>query len=164
MTQVNSEDKAVYNANTSIEEDDKAIANALRILQKRLVQTSFEMTSPDSVKEYLTLKLADIEHETFNVLYLNNQNKLIAFKEEFKGTIDSCSVFPREIVKSALACNANAVIFAHNHPSGMCEPSQADKNITAKLSDALNMIDIRTLDHLIVAGINTYSFAENGLI
>ncbi|WP_080623451.1 JAB domain-containing protein [Stutzerimonas stutzeri] len=109
---------------------------------------------------YLGAKLAGFEHEVFAVLFLDNRHRLIDYNEMFRGTIDSASVYPREVVKEALRLNAAAVIFSHNHPSGHPEPSQADKTLTRKLE----LIDVRTLDHIIVAGQEQVSFAELGLL
>jgi DNA repair protein RadC len=104
-------------------------------------------------------------HEVFACLLLDNRHRVIAFRELFRGTIDGASVYPREVIKTALANNAAAVIFAHNHPSGLSEPSEADRLITLRLKQALDLIDIRVLDHFIVGdGDNAYSFAENGLL
>lgn len=116
------------------------------------------------VKDYLITHFSNREHEVFSCLFLDNQHRLIAFEELFRGTIDGAHVYPREVVKRALQLNAAAVIFAHNHPSGSPDPSQADKSITSKLQHALAVVDIRVLDHIIVGGGNAYSFAENGLI
>ena len=121
-------------------------------------------SSPTAVKEYLRAKLAGFEHEVFAVLFLDTQDRLIAYAEMFRGTIDSASVNPRELVKEALRLNAAAVIVSHNHPSGNSEPSGADKALTQRLKESLVLVDVRTLDHIIVAGGNITSFAERGLI
>ncbi|HHF2982427.1 TPA: DNA repair protein RadC [Vibrio alginolyticus] len=120
-------------------------------------------TNPTNVKEYLKLKLGAHEREVFAVMFLDNQHQLISFEELFFGTIDAASIYPREVLKTALNHNAAAVIFAHNHPSGTAEPSQADKRITQRLIDALKLVDIRVLDHIVV-GEDCVSFAEKGLI
>ena len=109
-------------------------------------------------------KLAGFEHEVFAVLFLDTQHRLIEYSELFRGTIDSASVYPRELVKETLRLNAAAVIVSHNHPSGNPEPSGADKVLTQRLREALALVDVRTLDHIIVAGGTTTSFAERGLI
>lgn len=119
---------------------------------------------PVAVRKYLSAKLADFEHEVFAVLFLDTQHRLIEYSELFRGTIDSASVYPRELVKEALRLNAAAVIVSHNHPSGNPEPSGADKVLTQRLREALALVDVRTLDHIIVAGGSTISFAERGLI
>lgn len=121
------------------------------------------ITSPEKTFDFLKLHLAPIEHEIFAVLWLDNKHTVIAFEELFRGTIDGASVYPREVVKSALSHNAAACILCHNHPSGVAEPSQADRAITEKVKNALALIDVRTLDHVIVAE-KTCSFAERGLI
>ncbi|HHF2882874.1 TPA: DNA repair protein RadC [Vibrio alginolyticus] len=120
-------------------------------------------TNPTNVKEYLKLKLGAHDREVFAVMFLDNQHQLISFEELFFGTIDAASIYPREVLKTALNHNAAAVIFAHNHPSGIAEPSQADKRITQRLIDALKLVDIRVLDHMVV-GEDCVSFAEKGLI
>ncbi|MCG6202330.1 RadC family protein [Psychromonas antarctica] len=120
-------------------------------------------TDVKATKEYLTFKLANYEKEVFAVMLLNTQHQLIEYRELFFGTIDSASIHPREVVKAVLEVNASAVIFAHNHPSGIAEPSEADKRITTRLTDALGLIDVRVLDHIVV-GKNSVSFAERGLI
>ncbi len=119
--------------------------------------------NPEQTKQYLTCQLGAYEREVFAVMLLDNQHQLIEFKELFQGTIDSASVYPREVVKEALKVNASAIVLAHNHPSGIAEPSQADKRITERLKDALALVDIRVLDH-IVAGRECVSFAERGLL
>ncbi|MFT5504920.1 MAG: DNA repair protein RadC [Gammaproteobacteria bacterium] len=121
------------------------------------------LTSPEQTKLYLKQQLRDQPHEVFACLMLDNRNRVIAFRELFRGTIDGASVYPREVVKQALADNAAAVIFAHNHPSGVAEPSQADIRITERLKNALALVDIRVLDHVII-GDDTLCFSERGLI
>ncbi|MCP4287973.1 MAG: DNA repair protein RadC [Gammaproteobacteria bacterium] len=121
------------------------------------------ISSPADARDFLKLRLAHLEHEVFAALWLDNRHRVIAFDELFRGTIDGASVHPREVVKTALKHNAGACILAHNHPSGVAQPSQADQSITQRLKDALNLMDVRILDHVIVAE-ETYSFAENGLL
>lgn len=104
-----------------------------------------------------------IANELFSVPFLDNRHGVIQYKEMFRGTIDGASVFPREVVKMALSCNASAVIFSHNHPSGVAEPSRADESITKRLKDALALVDVRVLDHLII-GSEITSFAERGIL
>jgi DNA repair protein RadC len=120
-------------------------------------------TNPQCTKDFLTYKLGTYEREVFGVMMLNSQHQLIEFRELFFGTIDAASVYPREVVKAVLEVNAAAVIFSHNHPSGESEPSLADKLITKKLTDALALIDVRVLDHIVV-GKSPVSFAERGLL
>ena len=122
------------------------------------------LASPQAVRDYLRLSLAARPHEVFVGLYLDSQNRLLAADELFRGTLAQTSVYPREVVKSALARNAAAMIFAHNHPSGVAEPSRADELLTQALKQALALVDIRTLDHFVVAGGRLTSFAERGLL
>ncbi len=120
-------------------------------------------TNSQAVKDYCRFKLSGYEREVFAVMLLNSQHELIEYKELFKGSLDSCAVYPRVVVAEAFAANAAAVILVHNHPSGVSEPSQADKLITKRLVNALGLIDVRVLDHLII-GKTTMSFAENNLL
>lgn len=122
------------------------------------------LSDATSTKQYLQQRLRHYSHEVFACLFLDNKHRMIAFEELFRGTIDGASVYPREVVKHALAHNAAAVIFAHNHPSGVAEPSQADYAITERLKTALNTIDIRVLDHIVVGDGETVSFAEIGVL
>jgi len=122
------------------------------------------LSSPGAVRDYLRLALATRPVEVFIGLFLDTQHRLIAADELFHGTLAQTSVFPREVVKAALGYNAAAVIFAHNHPSGVAEPSRADELLTQSLKQALSLVDIRTLDHFVVAGPTVLSFAERGLI
>jgi DNA repair protein RadC len=170
MNKITNDTPAAYQATTQAVVDLQiAINTALQLLleelQRRNLHTTVEaFTAPDIVKNYLTLALALEEREHFHVLFLNNQHKLLLDARLFSGTIDGASVYPREVVKQALQCNAAAVILAHNHPSGICVPSEADKGITAKLKQALTTVDIRILDHIIVGHMETYSFAEHGAL
>jgi len=120
------------------------------------------MNSPLKVRQYLQLELGSLPHETFVVLHLDAQNRLINCEELFRGTLTHTSVYPREVVKAALACNAAGVILAHNHPSGNPAPSHADRLMTQALQTALAVVEVRILDHVVVAGGKTYSFAEHG--
>jgi DNA repair protein RadC len=122
------------------------------------------ITSPTITRTYLTSRLRGYAHEVFACLFLDNQHRVIEYEELFRGTIDGASVYPREVVKRALDLNTAAVIFAHNHPSGIAEPSEADKHITQRLKQALNLIDVRVLDHFIIGEGTAFSFAEHGLI
>lgn len=126
------------------------------------LQREQHFTSSNSVKNYLRAHLRDRTAEVFAALFLDSQHRLIAFEELFQGTIDSAAVYPREVVKRALSHNAAAIIFAHNHPSGLAEPSNADRSITEQLKNALRLVDIRTLDHCIVADTEVVSFADQG--
>ncbi len=120
--------------------------------------------SPSQVRDYLCLKLGALSREVFMVLFLDAQNRVLAQEEMFSGTLTQTSVYPREVVKRALHHNAASVIFAHNHPSGVAEQSRADELLTTALKQALALVDVRVLDHFIVAGNNTLSFAEKGLL
>lgn len=121
-------------------------------------------TDPEEASAYLQLKYQDLDHEVFAVIYLSQRHRMITIDELFRGTIDGVSVYPREVVKSVLQHNAAAVMFVHNHPSGEPEPSQADERITARLIDALKTIDVRVLDHVVVAKGGVVSFAKRGLL
>lgn len=122
------------------------------------------LTSPDLVRSYLSAQLRHQPREVFAVLFLDSQNRLIAYEELFFGTIDGASVYPREVVRRALAHNCASVIFSHNHPSGIAEPSQADCRITRRLQSALELIDVRVIDHMVVGDSEVISFAERGLL
>jgi len=142
----------------------EVILEAARQVIDTKMQRGEKFVSPAAVKDYLCLKLAGYEHEVFAILMLDNQHRLIAYSEMFRGTIDSASIHPREIVKEVLSHNAAALIIAHNHPSGHPEPSAADRQITQRLKDALALVEVRVLDHIVVGGLQTVSFAEEGLI
>ena len=144
--------------------DDALIAEALRIIESRLKLASISMSSPSDARDYLRINLAPLQHEEFWCLWLDGQNRLIAAESIFRGTLTQTAVYPREIVKSALAHNAGAVILAHNHPSGFAEPSRADELLTNTLKTALAMVDCKVLDHMIVGGALVMSFAERGLL
>lgn len=137
---------------------------ARRALGEEMAQRDV-LDSPGAVRDWLRLKLGRLPHEVFLVLLLDNQNRVINSEELFRGTLTQTSVYPREVVKLALAHNAAAIILAHNHPSGVSEPSQADRTLTATLKQALALVDIRVLDHFIVAGnAPPLSFAERGFL
>lgn len=144
--------------------EEQTIRRAMKIMENKAPTVGKGFANPTQVKDYLKLWFTGKGHEEFAVVFLSNQNQLIKVETLFRGTIDCASVYPREVVKEALACDSNAVILAHNHPSGSTEPSQADKSITKKLVAALDLLDIRVLDHIIVGGTDTLSFAEQGLI
>lgn len=137
-------------------------------LSQRYLQASFErgdaISDPGITRQYLTARLRGYGREVFAVMFLDNQHRLIRYEELFFGTIDGASVHPREVVKQVLKHNAAAVIFAHNHPSGVAEPSQADRRITERLKSALMLVDVRVLDHMIVGDGEVLSFAERGLL
>jgi DNA repair protein RadC len=140
-----------------------AIELARRALQEKLAVNA-ALTSPGAVRDYLRLKLATRKEEAFICMWLDAQHRAIDFDVAFTGTLTQTSVYPREIVKKALARNAAAVIFAHNHPSGVAQPSQADELLTRSLKEALALVEVRVLDHFIVAGNQAISFAERGLL
>src|SRR5438067_10035510 len=140
-----------------------AIELARRALQEKLKQTA-ALTSPAAVRDYLRLKLAARKEEAFVCIWLDAQHKALDFDVAFTGTLTQTSVYPREIVKAALRVNAAAVIFAHNHPSGVAQPSQADELLTRNLKEALALVEVKVLDHFVVAGSRTVSFAERGLL
>ena len=145
-----------------------AVLRALPELAKRYFEATLPVgqaiRSPTDTEEFLRAKLRDLPHELFCCVYLDNRHRVLRFAELFRGTIDGTSVYPREVVKEALAVNAAAVILAHNHPSGVAEPSQADERITGRLKAALELVDIRLLDHLIVGDGSTTSLANRGLL
>jgi DNA repair protein RadC len=129
-----------------------------------LMEAGPPLANPRATRDYLRARLRDRDHEVFCCLFLDNRHRVIAFDEVFRGTIDGASVHPRDVVKLALGRNAAAVILAHNHPSGIAEPSQADEMITGRLRDALALVDIRVLDHIVVGDGTCVSFAERGLL
>lgn len=145
-------------------DNSKIIAKALKLLEDQIRYNVTTLSSPGVVRDYLRLRVGGLPHETFGVLFLDAQNGLIEAVEMFRGTLSQTSVYPREVAKAALLNNASAVILYHNHPSGSAEPSRADEVLTRALKDALALLDIRTLDHLVVTAATVTSFAERGLI
>lgn len=143
---------------------DEMIFTATRAAIERKYPANTAMTRPEIAADYFKNKLNGFEHEVFSIIFLNSQNKLIAYREIFQGTLTCASVYPREVVKAAISYNAAAVILAHCHPSKETEPSQADKAITKRLKEALDLIDVCVLDHIIVGGNTTKSMAEMGLV
>ena len=145
-----------------------AILRALPELARRYFESSLPtgqaIRSPADTEAFLTAKLRDLPHELFCCLYLDNRHRIIHFEELFRGTIDGTSVYPREVVKQSLSVNAAAIILAHNHPSGVAEPSQADERITRRIKAALELVDIRLLDHLIIGVGTTTSLASRGIL
>jgi len=144
----------------------RAVAGASAVAggaSARIVEAA-ALTSPGAVRDYLRLAIGARAHEVFVCIWLDAQHRVIKFEEPFQGTLTQTSVYPREIVKKALARNAAAVIFAHNHPSGVAQPSQADELLTRNLREALALVDVKVLDHFIVAGNQAISFAERGLL
>ena len=142
----------------------QAVMEMARRTLKEKLATGNVLNSPSAVRDFLRMKLQALPHEVFFVLFLDAQNRVIGSEELFRGTLTQTSVYPREVVKRALHHNAGAVIFAHNHPSGVAEPSHADETLTQALKQALALIDVRVLDHFIVAGSGVLSFAERGLL
>ncbi|EAA9303538.1 DNA repair protein RadC [Salmonella enterica] len=140
----------------------QTIREALTLLEHQLREPGAAFTSTQAARDWLRLRMAGLEREEFMVLYLNNQHQLLAHETLFTGTVNRTEVHPREVVKAALKHNAAAVIVAHCHPSGLAEPGQADRQITERLRQALNLVDIRLLDHLVVGGMEIVSFAEKG--
>lgn len=144
--------------------DRDLVARALQVLEQRCFSREREvLSSPDETGAYLQLRLGQLPYEAFAVLFLDNRHRVIAVEEMFRGTIDGASVHPREVVRMALHHNSAAVILAHNHPSGITEPSRADEALTRRLKEALDLIDVRVLDHFVV-GDGFYSFAQGGLL
>ena len=161
-----SEDVKPYLVDTfSLEAGEQAIIDsALEILKARLFNDGPIFNSPQNTKNYLTLKFAALEHEVFGCLFLTAQHQLIVDEVMFTGTLTQTSVYPREVVKRALHHNAAAVMLFHNHPSGVPEPSQSDQLLTDAIKQALALVDVRVLDHFIVAGTKVLSFVERGMI
>jgi DNA repair protein RadC len=138
--------------------------NAARTALAAKFRRGRTLNSPDATRDYLRVCFGSLEHEVFVVVLLDIRLRVLNYVELFRGTIDGCAVYPREIVKLVVQCNAAAVVLAHNHPSGIASPSQADELITRRIKDALTLIDVRVLDHLVVGGNEIYSFAERGHI
>ena len=153
------EAEGVYRGVTATEVLDAARA----ILEAQFVP-GLPMTSPAVIKDYLRHRLGGLEHEVFGVLFFDAQMQLIEYREMFRGTLTQTSVYPREVLKAALAVNAGSVVLVHNHPSGQAEPSRADELLTSTLANALRLVDVRVHDHFIVARATVLSFAEQGLI
>jgi DNA repair protein RadC len=146
---------------TTQEGREAIIDMACQLVDDKLAIRKVRITSPADSGRYFKARMGDLDHEVFAVLFLDNQHNVLGFEVLFRGTIDGASVYPREVVKEALRYNAAAVVLGHNHPSGNSEPSSADLHLTKRLKDALAMVDIRTLDHLIVGRGIPYSLAEN---
>ncbi|HHX4788825.1 TPA: RadC family protein [Yersinia enterocolitica] len=142
--------------------EQRTIRRALNLLAKQLREPGIAFTSTHVTRDWLRLHLTGLEREVFIVLWLDNQNRLLAQETLFTGTINSTTVHPRELVKSAMKHNAASAVLAHNHPSQLAEPSQADRQITDRLVNALGLVDVRVLDHLVVGGLDIVSFAERG--
>ncbi len=157
-----SEKKGQYHVDGMVSAEE-IVTMAKNLLNRRFAKGKL-IHEPSDCKDFLTIKMSHLEHEIFSVVFLDNCHKVVAYEELFRGTIDGASVYPREVVKRALQLNAAAIIVAHNHPSGNSEPSQSDIRITERLKEALQLMDIRLLDHIIVGGSETHSMAERGLV
>src|SRR5262245_43632034 len=144
--------------------DDEIILMALNILEHRFGLKRPVLNSPATVRDYLRLSISAREHEVFCCAFLDAQNRVIVLEEIFRGTLTQTSVYPREIVKRALHHNCAAVIFAHNHPSGVAEPSRSDEALTQALKQALALVDVKVLDHFVIGAGHAMSFAERGLL
>jgi len=142
----------------------EVIAAAIGFVEEKARYATEPLESPSAMGDMLRLRIGHSEREVFCVIYLDAQHRLIEVEELFYGTIDGAAVYPREVAKAALAKNAAAVCLGHNHPSGVAEPSNADKRITQRVKEALGLLDIRCIDHLIVSPTQRYSFAEHGLL
>ena len=142
--------------------DQQTIREALTLLACQLREPAASFTSSHAVRDWLCLQLASVEREEFTALFLDNQHRLIAHETLFTGTINHTQVHPREVVKAGLKHNCAAVIVAHCHPSGLAEPSKADRQVTTRIQQALELVDIRLLDHLVVGGMEIVSFSERG--
>lgn len=145
-------------------EDQKLIAKAVACLEAKYLVKQPVLSSSEATRDYLKLRLDGLGYEVFAVLLLDNRHQVLHYVELFRGTIDGASVHPREVVQLALSHHAAAVIFAHNHPSGMTDPSASDRRITQKLKDALALIEVRVLDHIVIGAGKGLSFAEQGLL
>lgn len=152
----------LYHVQGCVKSED-IVSTAAAILHDELVGQE-ALTTPSDAAQFVQLTLAQEKNEVFSAIFLNNKHKVLRYQSLFNGTIDSAAVYPRVVVQQALACNAAAVIFAHNHPSGCCEPSNADKQITKRLQDALALIDVRVLDHFVVSRSGWVSLAERGCL
>lgn len=160
----NGNDPVIYQVTPDpVAAENAVIAHAMLILARR-VNTADVLSSPQTVKDFLTLRFSGLDHEVFSVLFLDSQNRLIELVEMFRGTLTQTSVYPREIVKLVLFHNAASVILVHNHPSSDPTPSRADENLTQTLKSALALVDCRILDHIIVGGSTAMSMAEKGLV
>jgi DNA repair protein RadC len=156
-------ERASAYANDPVIKLQAAVELAARSLTEQLTARE-SLSSPSAVRDLLSLKLAGLPHEVFVCIQLDSQHRVIAIEELFRGTLTQASVYPREVVKASLRANAAAVIFAHNHPSGVAQPSQADELLTRSLKEALALVDVKVLDHFIIAGTSALSFAERGLL
>ena len=161
----NTEDRFAGIKPSELNDDEKqsVVMLAMKVLSIKH-RAGRAMSSPAETRDFLRLRLAEYRNEVFGSLFLDNRNRIIAIRELFQGTIDGASVYPRVVVQQALEVNAAAIVFFHNHPSGVAEPSHADEAITRRLKDALALVDVRVLDHFVVSGGESVSFAESGLL
>lgn len=143
--------------------DERVILRAIKVLRARL-QERDAFSTPDAAKDFLRLQTQGLGHEVFSVMYLDAQNRLLHYEQLFRGTLTQTSVYPREVVKQALAWNAASLVLHHNHPSGVCEPSRADEVLTQTLKTALALVDVRVLDHVVTSDHGALSMAERGLL
>ena len=143
--------------------DEGIVLRAIKVLRSRLQERDV-FSTPDTVKDFLRLQAQGLAHEVFSVMYLDAQNRLLQYEQLFRGTLTQTSVYPREVIKQALAWNAASVVLHHNHPSGVCEPSRADEALTQTLRAALALVDIRVLDHVVTSDFGALSMAERGLL
>lgn len=151
-----------YDITTPITEAE--LVSIAKAFARRRLARGRKLTRPDLVFDYLQVLFQGYEHEVFSALFLDTQHRVIKFEELFRGTIDAANVYPREVVKQALGCNAAAVILVHNHPSGDPKPSNADRRITQQLKEALGLVEIRVIDHIVVGSEGCESFAERGYL
>lgn len=158
------EEAPVYAIDMEARAEDQIIARGLTILAGRLRTDREVFASPTTVRHYSQLRLGGLDYEVFAVLFLDVQNRLIEYRQMFRGTLTQTSVYPREVVKECLELNAAAVVLVHNHPSGSVQPSRADEALTQTLKAALALVDVRVLDHVIVSAVETLSMAERGLV
>mgnify|MGYP001827182689 FL=1 len=150
-------------SNLSDVEKQSVVTLAMKVLAIKHRAGSL-LSNPEATRDYLRLRLADYRNEVFGCLFLDNRHRIIALRELFQGTIDGASIHPRVVVQQAMEANAAALVFYHNHPSGVAEPSRADEMITRRLTEALALVDVRVLDHFVVSAGESISFAERGLL
>lgn len=153
-----------YHSTTAEPASEEDVLQAAEDILRRRVERCGDLTRPSDSATFLRMRLGHLRHEEFHAVWLDNRHRILGVEKLFTGTLDGASVYPREVVRAALRLNASAVVFAHNHPSGVAEPSSADRAITAELRKALAVIEVRVLDHVVVAATETTSMAERGLI
>lgn len=153
-----------YQSTTEEPASEEDILQAAEDILRRRVERCGDLTQPSDSATFLRMRLGHLRHEEFHAVWLDNRHRILGVEKLFTGTLDGASVYPREVVRAALRLNASAVVFAHNHPSGVAEPSSADRAITAELRKALALIEVRVLDHVVVAATETTSMAERGFL